>query len=446
MRGPNLSSGRAVVASERVYRALMRAYPRELRAGYGQEMARCFRDLCRREVGRRGVAGLVLLWARTLPELMLTALKERSVMIARDPGILTPAPATAARLGVGAALAGGAIGISYYLLAWVVNSDVPFSVIIKPPFDHFGPLVEPLFTTGFFASPLRYATNYSAVHPFITTGFFAAQLLCVLGLLGLYGATIASVRRVVGHGLALAGGALGIVSAALWLAVGGYQVAWQLVPWLWHVTDYDRVSGALTVGGTLCWVSGHLLLGIAAWRARLPWRLRCLPLVAAASLLTSIAALSLLDHAPHLGLVGYGAGEGWLRTVSMLAAMLPFLGSLFVGLVLLRDVGDVRADGFASAVAGAPGSRGTVAAPAPRILGRPRPTTADAPATEGEREKEVLEALRRHDELTVAGVALETSLTVEEADRLLSVLAVKGHLEVRTEHGRLLYSLWRSEG
>jgi capsular polysaccharide biosynthesis protein len=57
------------------------------------------------------------------------------------------------------------------------------------------------------------------------------------------------------------------------------------------------------------------------------------------------------------------------------------------------------------------------------------------------KEKELLEALGRHGKLTVAGVALETSLTVREADRMLSALAAKGHLQVTVEHGRLLYSL-----
>jgi hypothetical protein len=40
------------------------------------------------------------------------------------------------------------------------------------------------------------------------------------------------------------------------------------------------------------------------------------------------------------------------------------------------------------------------------------------------------------------GAALETSLTVEEADRLLQALAAKGHLEITVEHGRLVYALW----
>jgi hypothetical protein len=75
---------RAVGTSERAYRALLRAYPRGLRDGYGDEMARLFRDLCREELEDGGGLGLAALWARTLPELLYTALKERSTMMARN--------------------------------------------------------------------------------------------------------------------------------------------------------------------------------------------------------------------------------------------------------------------------------------------------------------------------------------------------------------------------
>jgi hypothetical protein len=75
---------RAVGTSVRAYRSLLRAYPRELRDGYGDEMARCFRDLCREELEGSGGLGLAALWARTLPELLYTALKERSTMLARN--------------------------------------------------------------------------------------------------------------------------------------------------------------------------------------------------------------------------------------------------------------------------------------------------------------------------------------------------------------------------
>ena len=84
-RGPRpRGHERAVGASEWAYRSLLRAYPRELRGEYGDEMARCFRDLCREELEDGGTLGLVALWANTLPELLYTALKERSTMLNRN--------------------------------------------------------------------------------------------------------------------------------------------------------------------------------------------------------------------------------------------------------------------------------------------------------------------------------------------------------------------------
>jgi hypothetical protein len=37
---------------------------------------------------------------------------------------------------------------------------------------------------------------------------------------------------------------------------------------------------------------------------------------------------------------------------------------------------------------------------------------------------------------------METSLTVDEADRMLEDLAAKGHLEVKVRGGGLFYGLW----
>jgi hypothetical protein len=63
------------------------------------------------------------------------------------------------------------------------------------------------------------------------------------------------------------------------------------------------------------------------------------------------------------------------------------------------------------------------------------------------RERELLGALRKRGELTPAEAAMETSLSVAEADRMLKELAEGGHLEVRVRGGGLSYSLWgREEG
>lgn len=60
-------------------------------------------------------------------------------------------------------------------------------------------------------------------------------------------------------------------------------------------------------------------------------------------------------------------------------------------------------------------------------------------------ERELLEALRSGGELSPAQAAMETSLTVAEADEMLGRLAGEGHLRVRVSGGGLFYSLWEIE-
>ena len=66
-------------------------------------------------------------------------------------------------------------------------------------------------------------------------------------------------------------------------------------------------------------------------------------------------------------------------------------------------------------------------------------------ATEESKERELLGALARHGELSPALAALETSLSVAEADRMLSELAKSGHVEVKAREGRLGYALWERD-
>ena len=74
--------------------------------------------------------------------------------------------------------------------------------------------------------------------------------------------------------------------------------------------------------------------------------------------------------------------------------------------------------------------------------GEPRPALE-----EGAKEQQLLEALYTapSGELTAAEAALESSLTVEEADQMLSRLTAKGHLRVRASEtgGGLFYSFWQ---
>ncbi len=57
------------------------------------------------------------------------------------------------------------------------------------------------------------------------------------------------------------------------------------------------------------------------------------------------------------------------------------------------------------------------------------------------REKELLRALERHEEITAARAAMETSLSVAQAEEMLARLASGGHVEVRARAGTLSYAL-----
>jgi hypothetical protein len=72
-------------------------------------------------------------------------------------------------------------------------------------------------------------------------------------------------------------------------------------------------------------------------------------------------------------------------------------------------------------------------------------TRTDGAQVGESKEQELLEALARRGELSPALAALETSLTVAEANRMLSDLANSGHVEVRANEGRLGYALWEQD-
>lgn len=161
---------RAVRTSEWAYRSLLRAYPRRLRDEYGDEMARCFRDLCREGLEGGGL-GLAVLWGRTLPELLYTALKERTTMLNRN----------TYRSVVGVALAAA------FLLSWM---DLAVGTIEEP--DGLA-WMAPI---GFFAVPVigavvayketkTHGTAYrSAVGVALAVAFLLAWANLAVGIIG----------------------------------------------------------------------------------------------------------------------------------------------------------------------------------------------------------------------------------------------------------------------
>ncbi len=71
--------------------------------------------------------------------------------------------------------------------------------------------------------------------------------------------------------------------------------------------------------------------------------------------------------------------------------------------------------------------------------------TRSEPPAANARERELLEALQSSGELTPAQAAMETSLTVNEADEMLKDLAANGHLDVRVRGGGLFNRQWETD-
>ncbi len=76
-------SGRDLASrvAECVYRALLVAYPRRFRETFAPQMMQMFRDLRRERTARGVVSGSIGVWARVLPDLAASVLRERSWMM-----------------------------------------------------------------------------------------------------------------------------------------------------------------------------------------------------------------------------------------------------------------------------------------------------------------------------------------------------------------------------
>jgi capsular polysaccharide biosynthesis protein len=114
--------------------------------------------------------------------------------------------------------------------------------------------------------------------------------------------------------------------------------------------------------------------------------------------------------------------------------------TLVVGLVFCAGT-VVALPGVRARIAGTLGER-----PSRQGIGQAGVLGRDRSIVERVKEKKLLLALGRRGKLTAVEAALESELSVEEANRILQELAFAGHLEVTVEHGKLLYSFWGEHG
>ncbi len=365
-RGMNL----LLAASQRLYGALLTLYPESFRRRYAAEMRRDFRELSREGLEEGGGSELVRVWATTLSDLVVTALKERSTVSARNahPPV---GPRLAARAMVAVVLV--ALTVAVASLAMTPQYEASTKVLIGKQGSEGSALEMEIQQLQEVTLTLAQATRSRPI---------AEETIERLGL-----STTPEVflERLQAEPIENT----------------------QFIELSYTDPNPEKAQRvANTVGGVISRRVSEVGPGDSGMTATL-WEPAPVP-----------------ENA-----VSPNPLRNWLLT--FVSGLL-----LFVGLALALP--RVAASGVGRAVLRATISVGWITRAVWRV-----PTTSLA--TEAAKEKELLEALDRHGALTVAGVALETSLTVDEADRMLSALAAKGHLEVSVARGRLLYSLWERD-
>lgn len=290
------SHRRTTSLSERVYGCLLRAYPRQQREEFGDEMTSCCVDLCR-DARQVGFAALAWLWtSMLLPELLRGVLRERCE---QGVGVLRTLAVSRRLVGLGAlgAVLAGLVSLASAALPILKTS--PSSIQILPWQLLWNlPTQLPLVESPLVGDALT-AAGCMGLYFFLPR----RSRLALTGLMLVCATVILSVAL---RSSMLGGGALGILSSE--------SVNWLLVV-------------------------GTFLVALAALRAPVLGWWRILPLFLAAS-------QSPLINVPTFTLAGHMIRHATLERVPLVMELIPLLlygpqaliglGWVTLGLVLWR--------------------------------------------------------------------------------------------------------------
>jgi hypothetical protein len=130
--------------SSRLYGWMLFAYPLEFRREFGDEMLQVFRDCYRSEAGRGSLLGF---WFRTLLDLVITAVKERTDSSGKEGVFMNKRSELIALLGCV-----GIIVIAFLLLSYGRRNEVA-SILA------FGYVLDALVTTGVVGNLIVFVLN-----------------------------------------------------------------------------------------------------------------------------------------------------------------------------------------------------------------------------------------------------------------------------------------------
>ncbi len=214
------AQGQATSFSERLYRSLLVAYPEEFRRQYSEQLVQAFGDLRREELEQRGRIGLLVLWLRTLSDLLMSVLLERSVFPVSSLSLV--------RLGGSALVLGGVVQLVSW---WLFFAGVRF--VGWSPGE-------------FWANVFSFLPHGPVVIDF-ATGLLAAGLVA-LGVSLIWEATRVTrwAKALTAAGISLA--VLSVIASILQIVVGVVIGAYFVIgPW----SDLLPSSGAIVPSGSL---------------------------------------------------------------------------------------------------------------------------------------------------------------------------------------------------
>jgi capsular polysaccharide biosynthesis protein len=375
------------VASARLYGALLALYPKAFRRRYSEEMRRDFRELLREGLEEGGRTELVRVWVQAHSDLVLTALKERSTSPARryasylsvDPRIAARA---AARARVAVVLVAVAMSVAslWQTPTWEASAQV---LVDEKQSDR-----------------QSYLTGSGEEIQTLPPGGEGLRETIILTM-----AHVIDSRPVAEEAI----GRLGLRTEPAELLDNLTIEQVENTSFIRLTCEGTDPVKAQQIANTVGEVSSELLSKRSA---------------AGSKVRAAVHEEAIVPESP--------VSPDPLRNGLL---------TLVMGLGLCAGLALTLPRPLAAMVAGKLGGRirvrqGVGQAGLPAV-----PPTGPSEA-EGIKEKELLQALGRRGKLTAVEAALETSLSVEEAEGMLQALAAKGHLEVTVEHGRLLYALW----
>ena len=195
-----------MLASVRVYQALLVVYPTNFHEEYASHMVQAFQDCCLRELRQAGPPGMLKLWSVTLLDLIQSAISEHARKEVQMKTEMNPEDVRLA----GQALMWGAATFVIGILIMVGGAQLwGISVI----FTHL--LSMPLVVAGLLGLRRRYGEKAGGLaSSLLWLGAVLGPLLTFLGLFGIsFGSRALQVLFIIGPAVPLAGLALfGIVA------------------------------------------------------------------------------------------------------------------------------------------------------------------------------------------------------------------------------------------